>query len=117
MLLALCGNFVLIVLAMPPPPWLLADDTLTGDALMRTPGARVWGKLAIATSGLFAGALVPPATELLAEDQLLNEGTSANLVMLLHVAPPFHSSPSFPHLSTQARPPTSSCCSSKPLRS
>ena len=69
---------------MPPPPWLLVDGAPTGDELWHFGKAgQTVGLVAIATSGLFAGMLVPPATELLAEDQLLSDGTSANLVMLL----------------------------------
>ena len=79
--LCLTGCFGLIVWAMPPPPWLLPPD---GHKTANwAHNARSLGLTIVTISGLFAGAVVPPATELLAEDQLLSEGTSANLVMLL----------------------------------
>ena len=79
-LTCLCGCFGVIVWAMPPPPWLQPDDG--ADTAIWKHHAEMLGRCTITASGLFAGAVVPPATELLAEDQLLSEGTSANLVML-----------------------------------
>ena len=60
--------------APPPPPGLPPQPVPAGHGPHTA--------IVITITGLFAGATMPPAVELLAEDQLLAEGTSANAVML-----------------------------------
>jgi len=65
---------------MPPPPWLVANSN---DGIHFHFGGAVGAFVVVTSSGLFAGASVVPAMELLAEAQYLSEGASANLTMLL----------------------------------
>jgi MFS family permease len=80
-LLALLANFALICFSMPPPPIFLNHQKPEGVHF--GPAGPSLAILAVTTSGLFAGASVVPAMELLAEAQYFSEGTSANLTMLL----------------------------------
>ena len=79
-LMALACVFALISLAMPPPPWLVANSH---GGVHFSFGGKGLAVSTIAMSGLFAGACVAPAMELLAEAQVLSEGASANVTMLL----------------------------------